>query len=87
MTLMPFAETLSLMLKPGLDDYGYGLWAASLAIRGKQYRFAQRPGRIMGANVVLLRFLSEDLTIIILSNSNETDIDKFAFFIGRAVIN
>lgn len=79
-------ETLSLMLKPGLDDYGYGLWIDNLAIRGKQYRFAQRPGRIMGANVVLLRFLSEDLTIIILSNSNETDIDKFAFFIGRAVI-
>lgn len=80
------SETLSLMLKPGLDNYGYGLWIASLEIGGKQYRFAQRPGRIMGANVVLLRFLNEDLTITILSNTNATDIDAFSFLIGRVLI-
>jgi hypothetical protein len=40
----------------------------------------------MGANVVLLRFLDEDLTVIILSNTNMTDVDAFAFLIGRTVI-
>ena len=79
-------ETLSLMLKAGLDDYGYGLWVASIEIGGKQYKVAHRPGSIMGANVVLLRFLNEALTIIILSNTNATDIDAFAFLIGRALI-
>jgi CubicO group peptidase (beta-lactamase class C family) len=79
-------ETLSLMLKPGLDDYGYGLWIASIDIGGKQHRVAHRPGSIMGANVVLLRFLNEDLTVIILSNTNATNIDAFAFLIGKALI-
>ena len=79
-------ETLSLMLKPGLDSYGYGLWVASAEVGGRQYKVAHRPGSIMGANVVLLRFLSEDLTIIILSNTNATDIDAFSFLIGRRLI-
>jgi CubicO group peptidase (beta-lactamase class C family) len=79
-------ETLSLMLKPGLDNYGYGLWIASIETGGKQYSVAHRPGSIMGANVVLLRFLNEDLTIIILSNTNATNIDAFSFLIGRTLI-
>src|ERR1044071_481209 len=48
-------KTISLMLKSGLDDYGYGLWVASIEIGGKQHRIAHRPGSIMGANVGLLR--------------------------------
>ena len=50
-------DTLSLMLKSGLDDYGYGLWAASIKIGGKQYKIAHRPGSIMGANVSLAALL------------------------------
>jgi len=79
-------ETLSLMLKSGLDNYGYGLWIDSIEVQGRQYRIAHRPGSIMGANVVWLRFLSGDLTIVILGNTNATDIDAFAFLIGRALI-
>ena len=79
-------ESLRLMLKPGLDDYGYGLWAASAKVGGKRYRVAHRPGSIMGANAALLRFLDENLTIIILSNTNATDVDGFAFFIAGAAI-
>jgi CubicO group peptidase (beta-lactamase class C family) len=79
-------DSLSLMLKSGLDDYGYGLWIASIEVGGIQHRIAHRPGSIMGANAVLLRFLSKNLTIIILSNTNATDIDAFSFLIGRALI-
>jgi D-alanyl-D-alanine carboxypeptidase len=79
-------ETLSLMLKSGLDDYGYGLWIASIEVGGIRHRVAHRPGSIMGANAVLLRFLNKNLTIIILSNTNATDIDAFSFLIGRALI-
>jgi D-alanyl-D-alanine carboxypeptidase len=77
---------LSLMLKPGLDNYGYGLWVADVEVEGKPYRVAQRPGSIMGANAVLLRYLNADLTIVILSNTNATNIDAFAFLIGKALL-
>jgi D-alanyl-D-alanine carboxypeptidase len=80
------SQTLSRMLNPGLDDYGYGLWIANPKIGGKSHQAAHRPGSIMGANVVLLRFLNDDLTIIILSNTNTTDIDAFSFLIGRTII-
>ena len=79
-------ETLALMLTPGLDDYGYGLWVRDIDVRGKPHRVAQRPGSIMGANTVLLRFLDDDLTVVILSNTNATDIDAFGFLVGRAAL-
>ena len=78
--------SLERMLKPGLDDYGYGLWVATHKIGGRPHRFAQRPGRIMGANVLLLRYLDDDLTIVVLGNTNLADTDKFGFFIGKAVL-
>jgi hypothetical protein len=40
----------------------------------------------MGANVVLLRYLDENLTIVILSNTNTTNTGAFSFLIGKAVI-
>jgi D-alanyl-D-alanine carboxypeptidase len=79
-------ESLALMLTPGLDDYGYGLWVASPKINGRPRRIAHRPGSIMGATSVLLRFLDDDLTIVLLANSNATDLDAFAFAIGRSVL-
>jgi CubicO group peptidase (beta-lactamase class C family) len=78
--------TLRAMLTPGLDDYGYGLWIATQDVAGAKHRFAQRPGRIMGANVTLLRYLDDDVTVIVLGNTNVADIDAFGFFIGRTVI-
>ena len=79
-------ETLNQMLTPGLDDYGYGLWVRNIDVRGKPHRIAQRPGSIMGANTLLLRFLDDDLTVVILSNTNATDIDAFGFLVGRAAL-
>ena len=79
-------DTFSRMLTPGLDNYGYGIWASSITVGEKQRSIAHRPGSIMGANTVLLRFLDDDLTVIILSNTNTTDIDDFSFTIGRTVL-
>lgn len=79
-------ESLQLLLTPGLDDYGYGIWVASPKINGRPRRIAHRPGSIMGANSVLLRFLDDDLTIVVLANSNATDLDALAFAIGRSVL-
>ena len=80
-------QTLDLMLTPGLDDYGYGVWVRDVDVHGKPHRVAQRPGSIMGANTLLLRFLDDDLTVVILSNTNTTDIDAFGFLVGRAALD
>jgi D-alanyl-D-alanine carboxypeptidase len=78
--------TLDLMLTPGLDDYGYGLWVANWKVNGKSRRVALRPGRIMGANAAFVRFLDDDLTIVILSNTDVTDLNVFAREIAKAIV-
>jgi CubicO group peptidase (beta-lactamase class C family) len=78
--------TLRAMLTPGLGEYGYGLWVATQDIAGAKHRYAQRPGRIMGANVLLLRYPDDDVTVVILGNTNLADTDAFGYFIGRTVI-
>ncbi|HEY0412704.1 MAG TPA: serine hydrolase domain-containing protein [Allosphingosinicella sp.] len=70
--------TLERMLRPGLDDYGYGLWSYSVVRGGRSYRVAKRPGSVMGANSVLYRLLDGPATIVILANSNRADLDVFA---------
>ncbi len=79
-------ETLALMITPGLDDYGYGVWAYETKVGGKKYRVVKRPGRIMGAQSQLYHFLDEDVTIIILSNTGTTDLDEFVAEIGKKVV-
>jgi D-alanyl-D-alanine carboxypeptidase len=79
-------ESLALMTRPGLDDYGYGLWAYETKINGKKYRVVKRPGRIMGAQGQLYRFLDADVTVIILSNTGTTDLDEFVAEIGKRVV-
>lgn len=75
-------ETLNLMLTPHLEEYGYGVW-----IRGNDdYKVMERYGRIMGANAVWMRFLNKDITVIILSNTNLTNLGELALGIGKELI-
>ena len=78
-------ETLSMMVQPGLDDYGYSVWIGKWEINNKKHTAVKRPGRIMGAQGMLLHFLNEDLTIIILSNTGTTDLDEFVFEISKRI--
>ena len=79
-------ETLALMVKPGLDDYGYGVWSYDTKIGGKPHRVVKRPGQIMGAQSQLYHFLDEDITIIILSNTGTTNLDELVAEIGKRVV-
>jgi D-alanyl-D-alanine carboxypeptidase len=79
-------QSLALLLKPGLDDYGYGLWSYRVTIGGRSHRVAKRPGSIMGANAQLYRLLDDDVTIVILANTNRTDLDVFAQKIADSVL-
>jgi D-alanyl-D-alanine carboxypeptidase len=80
------AEARRRMLAPGQDDYGYGLWSYSFRRNGREYRVAKRPGSIMGANAVLYRLLDLDATVVILANTNRTDLDQFAQRIGNVLV-
>lgn len=66
------------LLRPGLDEYGLGLWSYSFRRHGRTYHVAKRPGSIMGANAVLYRLRERNLNIIILANTNASDLDIFA---------
>jgi D-alanyl-D-alanine carboxypeptidase len=79
-------ETLALLTKPGLDDYGYGLWSYETKIKGRKHRVVKRPGQIMGAQTQLYHFLDEDVTVIILSNTGTTDLDEFVAEIGKRAV-
>lgn len=79
-------ETLALMTKPGLDDYGYGLWSYETKINGRKHRVVKRPGQIMGAQSQLYHFLDDGVTIIILSNTGTTNLDEFVAEIGKRVV-
>jgi D-alanyl-D-alanine carboxypeptidase len=83
--LMP-PSRLEAMLAPGLDEYGFGQWISKLEVDGREHPFAQRPGRIMGANTLLLRLLDDDVTIVILANTNLVDTDRLGFKIARQVL-
>jgi CubicO group peptidase (beta-lactamase class C family) len=77
---------LAALLTPGLEEYGFGLWISTLDVNGSKHRVAQRPGRIIGANTLLLRMLDDDVTVVILANTNLVDTDKLGFQIAKHVI-
>lgn len=79
-------EALAFMVTPGLDDYGYGVWSYETKVGDRKYRVFKRPGQIMGAQSQLYRFLDEDVTVIILSNTGTTDLDEFVAEIGKRVV-
>jgi len=76
-------SSLDLMLTPGLDDYGYSVWIRDTKGENIKYKRMERYGRIMGANAVVFHYLSENMTIVILSNTNLTNLGDFALNIGR----
>lgn len=77
--------TLDLMLQPGLDDYGYSVWVKDFKGLATKYKRMERYGSIMGANSVIFRFLNKNVTVIILSNTNLTDLGDFALKVGKEV--
>jgi D-alanyl-D-alanine carboxypeptidase len=74
-------ETVDILTRPGLDNYGYGTW-----IRGKDHKAMERYGRIRGTNTVILRFLDTDLTVIILGNTDRiNNLGPFAYHIANSI--
>lgn len=84
-------ESLDLMLKPGLNDYGFSIWVGFPEFGGKHYRALNRPGGVMGANSSLRHFsgvgFDDTLDVIILSNTNYPDLDGFSYMIGKTLLD
>jgi len=82
--------SLDLMLKPGLDGYGFGVWVGNPTFGGKSYRNVNRPGGIMGANGSFYHFngvgFDKEINIVVLSNTDLTDMDAFSWDIGKALL-
>jgi len=71
-------ESLDLMLQPGLDKYGFGIWVYDLTLRGKNYKVYKRPGDIMGAQTMFIYLPDKELSIIILANTDAVNLDDFS---------
>jgi len=78
-------ETLALMLKPELDDYGYGVWVYKMKIGNSRPTIVKRPGAIMGAQSMLFHVLDQNVTIVILSNTDAVSLDEFAAQISKRI--
>jgi D-alanyl-D-alanine carboxypeptidase len=79
-------KSLDEMMTPGLDNYGDGIWVQRYEIAGRKRRAFERYGTSMGANALLTIFPEDGLAIILLSNTNETDLGEFRLAIARAAI-
>lgn len=74
-------------LTPALDEYGLGLWVYSFQRGGRTYRVAKRPGSVMGAQAVVYRLIEQDITIVLLANTNIADLDVLAQRIAEQLID
>lgn len=85
------ADSLDLMLKPGLGGYGFGVWVGNPTFGGKTYRNVNRPGGVMGANGSFYHFngvgFHKEINIAILSNTDLTDMDGFSWDIGKRLLD
>lgn len=75
-------ETLEQLLTPGLDGYGYSVWIRDVG----KFKRMERYGKIEGANCVWFHYLNNDLSIIILSNTNLTNLGDYAYKIGKELL-
>lgn len=62
---------------PETKDYGYGLWVRYQRYNKTVAKVAQRFGRIHGINTLLSHFIEEDITVIVLANSNKVNVSRF----------
>lgn len=79
-------ESVDRIFTPGLDDYGYGVWSYETAIGDRKYKTVKRPGRIMGAQGMMVFVPEADLITIILSNTSLTDLDDFVYQINKRML-
>jgi CubicO group peptidase (beta-lactamase class C family) len=74
------AAVLKVMLtpRPELYNVAIGFWVSSVMYGAHPYKQANRQGSIWGANANWIHLIDVNKTIVILSNTNATDLQEFA---------
>jgi CubicO group peptidase (beta-lactamase class C family) len=80
-------DTLGQMIKPGLDEYGDGVWSYQLAAKGAKHPVIKRPGLIMGTQAQFFHVMDQDITIIMLGNTSVIDSDALVENIAKRAIH
>jgi D-alanyl-D-alanine carboxypeptidase len=78
--------TLDLLLQPGLDKYGFGVWVYDIEISEKNHKVIKRPGDIMGAQTMFIYMPDNKLSVIILANTDSVNLDDFSSEIIKQLV-
>ena len=81
------SDALKKMIEPGLDEYGDGMWSYTITANGVPHAVIKRPGLIMGAQAQFFHVMDQDITIIMLGNTNVVDSDAFVEAIAKRAIH
>ena len=70
--------SLELLLRayPETQSYGYGLWIQYPQYGRQIPKVAQRFGRIWGINTLVSQFLEEEITLVVLSNTDKIGVSR-----------
>jgi len=75
-------DTLEQIFTPGLEDYGYGWWIQYLEYNGQMHKDIWHGGAYVGFHSFISRFVDDNVTIIILSNTTAPNEDIYNFDLG-----
>ena len=64
------AQSIALMVTPGLGDYGYGWYIDNLDVQGQLHRHVWHWGAYVGFHSYFSRLVDDDITIILLLNTS-----------------
>ncbi|MEM6377668.1 MAG: serine hydrolase domain-containing protein, partial [Bacteroidota bacterium] len=67
---------------PNTQNYGYGLWVDYQGYGKTVTRVAQRYGRIWGINTLISHCIDQDLTVIVVANTNKVRVAQFQSVVG-----
>jgi hypothetical protein len=71
---------------PEFWNTAYGVWVTEQVINEQKCKVVERYGSISGANALLAHYVQCNLTLVICSNTNATDLGKFKNAVEGLVI-
>ena len=72
---------------PETQNYGYGIWVRYPRYNNTVPKVVQRFGRIGGINALVSHFIDQDLTVIILANTDKVDVSRLQEIVGESLLD
>jgi len=79
--------SLEKLLTPYLNSYGFGLWINERQVNNLKVKIIERQGSIWGATTRLLYLSDLDITIILLTNLDQANLDEFQIEIIKHLVH